>query len=59
LVEPDESLPIFLHTNNPFIVPRKDATIIGGTFEENVSEVATYPETLQRLHQQAISTFPS
>jgi D-amino-acid oxidase len=59
LVEPDESLPIFLHNQQPFyIVPRKDATIIGGTFEENVSEVATYQETLQRLHQQAISTFP-
>ncbi|HEX8334299.1 MAG TPA: FAD-dependent oxidoreductase [Segetibacter sp.] len=58
LVEPNESLPIFLHNQQPFyIVPRKDATIIGGTFEENIDEVATYPETLNRLHQQAISIF--
>jgi D-amino-acid oxidase len=59
LVAPDESLPIFLHNQQPFyVVPRKDATIIGGTFEENVGEVATFPETLDRLHQQAKSIFP-
>jgi len=59
LVEPDESLPIFLHNTQPFyIVPRKDATIIGGTFEENESEITTEPETLRRLHQQAIAIFP-
>jgi D-amino-acid oxidase len=59
LVEPDESLPIFLHNTQPFyIVPRKDATIIGGTFEEHESELTTDPDTLERLHQQAISVFP-
>lgn len=59
LVEPDESLPIFLHNTQPFyIVPRKDATIIGGTFEPHEAQITTDPNTLHRLHQQAISIFP-
>ena len=59
MVEPDESLPIFLHNTQPFyIVPRKDATIIGGTFEEYETETITNSNILEGLHQQAISVFP-
>lgn len=59
LVEPMETLPIFLHNQQPFyIVPRKDATIIGGTFEEYEYITEIQSETLNRLHQQAKTLFP-
>lgn len=59
LLPPQANTPIFLYEEQPFyIVPRKDATIIGGTFEENVWDTTPEPDTIQRLYQQAKNMFP-
>lgn len=52
-------MPLFLCEEQPFyIVPRQDATILGGTYEEEVWNLHTAPETIQRLYQQAVGLFP-
>ena len=59
LLAPQKEMAIFLYEEQPFyIVPRKDATIVGGTFEENVWDTNAEPATIQRLHQQALNLFP-
>ncbi|MCX2740953.1 FAD-dependent oxidoreductase [Pontibacter anaerobius] len=59
LMAPQKHMPIFLYEEQPFyIVPRKDATIIGGTFEENVWDTTPETATVQRLYQQATDLFP-
>ena len=56
---PHQGLPIFLYEEQPFyIVPRRDATIIGGTYEENVWETTPEPDTIQRLYRQAVELYP-
>lgn len=59
LLAPQKDLPIFLYEEQPFyIVPRKDATLIGGTFEENIWDTTPESETIDRLHEQAVNLFP-
>lgn len=59
LVEPGFPDAIFLDNHTPtYIVPRQDATIIGGTYEEHVSVETTEPETLQQLLVKASNVFP-
>jgi D-amino-acid oxidase len=59
LVEPGFPDSIFLDNQTPtYIVPRQDATIIGGTYEEHVSVEATEPEMLQQLLAKASNVFP-
>ncbi len=59
LLPPQQGMPIFLYEEQPFyIVPRQDATVVGGTFEENVWDTTPEPATLQRLYQQAVRLFP-
>ena len=60
LLEPVEQMDIYLDNEKPlYIVPRKDAIIVGGTYEENIDEEITEPETIQRLLNNAYETFPS
>jgi D-amino-acid oxidase len=59
LVEPGFPDAIFLDNHTPtYIVPRQDATIIGGTYEEHVGVETTEPDTLQQLLVKASNVFP-
>lgn len=59
LVEPGFPDAIFLDNHTPtYIVPRQDATIIGGTYEEHVGIETTEPETLEQLLAKASNVFP-
>lgn len=59
LLSPREGLPIFLDNEKPqYIVPRKDAIIIGGTYEENVWSETTEPNTIEFLLQKAYDIYP-
>ena len=59
LLEPQTSLSIYLDNDTPlYIVPRKDATIIGGTYESDIYEEVTEPESIERILQTAYTFFP-
>ncbi len=59
LIETDTSRLIYLDNEMPlYIVPRKDAMIVGGTYEENVFEEKTEPATIERILNTAYKTFP-
>ncbi len=50
---------IYLDNETPFyVVPRKDAVIIGGTYEENNWNEQTEPETINRLLKNAYAALP-
>ena len=58
LLEPGFPDSIFLDNQTPtYIVPRKDATIIGGTYEEHISNETTEPERLKTLLKKASNVF--
>lgn len=51
---------IFLDNQSPtYVVPRKDATIIGGTYEENIHDAITEEKTLEMLVDKASSILPA
>lgn len=59
LIETSTDFPIYLDNEKPlYIVPRKDAMIVGGTYEENIFDETTEPETIQRLLNNAYEVFP-
>lgn len=59
LIETDTTMHIYLDNEKPlYIVPRKDAMIIGGTYEENIYEETTEPATIERLLNNAYAVFP-
>lgn len=59
LLEPKQFPFIFLDNETPlYIVPRKDAIIVGGTFEEGVIDTACEPETLDKILANAYKIFP-
>jgi D-amino-acid oxidase len=59
LIEAKNDFPIYLDNETPlYIVPRKDAMIVGGTYEDNIFEEATDPQTIQRLLNNAYEVFP-
>jgi len=59
LIETLTDFPIYLDNEKPlYIVPRKDAMIVGGTYEENIFEETTEPETVERLLNNAYEVFP-
>ena len=50
---------IFLENEKPlYIVPRQDAIIVGGTFEENIYEEKTVQETLTTILENAYNIMP-
>lgn len=60
LLSPKEGLPIYLDNEKPlYVVPRKDAIIVGGTYEEYVETDDTEPATIQRLLHNAYEIFPA
>lgn len=59
LAEPGFPDFIFLDNQTPaYVVPRKDATIIGGTYEENVYDEKTEQEGLDDILRRAYSVLP-
>lgn len=59
LAEPGFPDFIFLDNQTPaYVVPRKDATIIGGTYEENIYEEKTEEEGLNDILRRAYSVLP-
>ena len=59
LIETNTDLPIYLDNETPlYIVPRKDAMIVGGTYEENIFEEATESKTIERILNNAYEVFP-
>jgi len=59
LLSPRNNLPIYLDNEKPiYIVPRKDAIIIGGTYEEQVETETTEPSTIQQIFNNAYEVFP-
>ncbi|MBG9377501.1 FAD-dependent oxidoreductase [Panacibacter sp. DH6] len=60
LLEPAEEMDIYLDNEKPlYIVPRKDAIIVGGTYEEHVDAAITEPATIERLLGNAYEVFPA
>lgn len=59
LLSPDESLPIYLDNEKPlYVVPRKDAIIVGGTYEENIETENIEPSTIEKILKNAYEVFP-
>jgi D-amino-acid oxidase len=59
LLAPKNNFSIFLDNELPlYIVPRKDAIIIGGTYEEGITDAVTEPSTINRLFDNAYKAFP-
>jgi D-amino-acid oxidase len=59
LIETLPDFPIYLDNEKPlYIVPRKDAMIVGGTYEENIFDEATEPETIEKILCNAYEVFP-
>lgn len=59
VIAAQQDMPIILDNEQPFyIVPRQDVTIIGGTFEEKVSELMPEPAVIEGLYQQAVALYP-
>ncbi|MBC7722510.1 MAG: FAD-binding oxidoreductase, partial [Pedobacter sp.] len=58
LLEPGYPDSIFLDNQTPtYIVPRQDATIVGGTYEEHIDIEITDPKTLEQLLDKASAVF--
>jgi D-amino-acid oxidase len=59
LIETKTEMPIYLDNELPlYLVPRKDAMIVGGTYEENIFEETTEPKTIEYLLSNAYAFFP-
>ncbi len=59
LIETKTEMPVYLDNEMPlYIVPRKDAMIIGGTYEENVFQETTDAATIQHILNNAYNVFP-
>ncbi|MEO8412317.1 MAG: FAD-dependent oxidoreductase [Ginsengibacter sp.] len=59
LLAPKNNYSIFLDNELPlYIVYRKDAIIVGGTYEEGVTDAVTEPATIKRLLENAYHVFP-
>ncbi len=59
LIAPGGDWPIYLDNEKPlYIVPRKDAIIIGGTYEINEENAVTEPATIDQLLKNAYEVFP-
>jgi len=60
LLEPGYPDHIFLDNQTPsYIVPRKDATIVGGTYEEHTYDAHTVEEDLQQVLAKAYQIMPA
>lgn len=59
LLSPKNNMSIYLDNEKPlYIVPRKDAIIVGGTYEERVETEITEPSTIEKILNNAYEVFP-
>ena len=59
LLAPKKDLPIYLDNEKLlYIVPRKDAIIVGGTYEEGIETETTDPLVIERLLNNAYEVLP-
>lgn len=59
LLSPIQEMDIFLDNEKPlYIVPRRDAIIVGGTYEENIFTETTDENVLENILQNAYEVFP-
>ncbi len=59
LLSPKKELNIFLDTEKPlYVVPRKDAIIIGGTYEDGIEIETTESSIIKKLLNNAYYVFP-
>jgi len=59
LLSPKPNQDIFLDNETPlYIVPRKDAIIVGGTYEEGIETETIEPQTIERILANAYKVFP-
>ena len=59
LLAPKKGMNIYLDNEEPmYVVPRQDAIIVGGTYEERVETETTEPATIERLLNNAYKVFP-
>ncbi len=59
LLSPRNDLPIYLDNETPlYIVPREDAIIVGGTYEERIETETTEPAVIQKILNNAYNVFP-
>lgn len=59
LLSPGKNLSIYLDNEKPlYVVPRKDAIIVGGTYEESIDVEITEPETIKRILTTAYEALP-
>lgn len=59
LLSPKNTYAVFLDNELPlYIVYRKDAIIVGGTYEEGIEEAVTEEQTIHRLLENAYGVFP-
>ncbi|MBS1730987.1 MAG: FAD-binding oxidoreductase [Bacteroidetes bacterium] len=60
LLTPNNETDIFLDNEKPlYIVPRRDAIIIGGTYEENIFSQKTEENVLEEMLKKAFNVFPA
>lgn len=59
LLSPASNFPIYLDNEKMlYVVPRKDALVIGGTYEENINDEITEPEALNKILANAYDAMP-
>lgn len=59
LLSPKEGMNLYIDNEKPmYVVPRKDAIIVGGTYEERIETDTTEPQTIERLLKNAYEIFP-
>ncbi|MCW3090571.1 MAG: FAD-dependent oxidoreductase [Ferruginibacter sp.] len=59
LLEPRSGMSIYLDNESLlYVVPRKDAIIVGGTYEAGIETTDTEPATIERLLQNAFEVLP-
>ena len=59
LLSPKDGMNLYIDNEKPmYVVPRKDAIIVGGTYEERVETDTTEPQTIERLLENAYEVFP-
>lgn len=59
LLAPKEGMNLYIDNEKPmYVVPRKDAIIVGGTYEERVETDTTEPLTIERLLNNVYKVFP-
>jgi D-amino-acid oxidase len=60
LLSPGGSNDIYLDNEaSLYVVPRKDAIIVGGTYEEGIADAVNEPETIQQIVDKAYTAVPA